>query len=143
MNTAPIQRPTMTMAFNHTNSPRTFTTPAPAAPVEKVEMFPIRDNIMFQFLDATGGGKGKFTDRSTASGIIIAQDDMQQKLPRWAQVTNVGPKSQVKPGEYILIEALMWTYGTEINDEKYWKTDDSRVMMVTDDIELTRNTTFS
>lgn len=142
MQNVTFQHPPM-QSFSRALREPAFTATPVEQPVEKVEMFPIRDNVMFQFLDATGGGKGKFTDRATASGIIIAQDEMQQKLPRWGCVTAVGPKSQVKPGEYILIEALMWTYGTEINDEKYWKTDDTRIMMVTDDAELTRNTTFS
>ena len=107
------------------------------------QVFPIKNHIMFQFLDDTGGSKGKFSNRSTASGIIIAQTDMQQKVPRWGKVYNAGPESLVKEGEFILIEALMWSYGTEINDDlKLWKTDDSKVLMVTTDEALTNGTEF-
>ena len=106
------------------------------------QVFPIKNHIMFQFMDETGGSKGKFSDRATSSGIIIAQTDMQQKLPRWGRVVAVGPESEVKVGEFVLIEALMWTYGTEIDGEKMWKTDDSRVMMVTTEEKDTEGTVF-
>lgn len=105
-------------------------------------LHPLKDNIMFQFLDETAGSKGKFTDRKTESGIVLPTLDSSQKLPRWGRVVAAGPKSAVKPGEFILIEALMWTYGVELEDQKYWKTEDSKVMMVTDDISLTTKTSF-
>jgi len=104
---------------------------------------PLNDNIMFRFLDETGGGKGKFADRATPSGIIIAQTDMQQKLPRWGEVLAVGPDSTIKVGEYILVNALMWTYGTEIDGQKMWKTDDGQIIFATDDHKLTIGTEFS
>ena len=106
---------------------------------------PLNNNIMFQFLDATGGAKGKFTDRKTESGIIIPTLDSAQKLPRWGRVVALGPKAEeagLEVGNYVLIEALMWSFGTEIDGEKLWKTDDSKVLMVTDDIDLTTRTSF-
>ena len=108
----------------------------------KTAIVPLKNNIMFQFLDETGGSKGTFADRATASGIIIAQTAAQQKLPRWGKVTAVGPDSAVSIGDFILVEALMWTFGTEIDGEKMWKTDDSRVLMVTDDEKTTEGTVF-
>lgn len=104
---------------------------------------PLRDNIIFRFLDETGGGKGKFSDRVLTSGIIIAQTDMQQKQPRWGEVLAVGPESTIKVGEYVLVNALMWTYGTEIDGQKMWKTDDGQLIFATDDINLTVGTEFS
>jgi co-chaperonin GroES (HSP10) len=104
---------------------------------------PLRDNIIFRFLDETGGGKGKFSDRVLTSGIIIAQTDMQQKQPRWGEVLAVGPDSTIKVGEYVLVNALMWTYGTEIDGQKMWKTDDGQLIFATDDINLTIGTEFS
>ena len=100
---------------------------------------------MFQFLDSTGGAKGKFTDRTTQGGIIIPTLDSEQKLPRWGQVIALGPEAAeagLAVGDYILIEALMWSFGTEIDDAKMWKTDDSKVMMVTDDVNDTTRTSF-
>ena len=103
----------------------------------------LKNYIMFQFLDETGGAKGKFTDRKYGeTGIIIPVLDSSQKLPRWGKVVAAGPEAQVVEGEYILIEALMWSYGIDFDGEKLWKTDDSKVMMVTDDIEETYKTSF-
>lgn len=103
-----------------------------------MKIHPLRTNIVFQFLDETAGKKGRFTDRKTESGIIIPTLDSAQKEPRWGVVTAAGPDSEVKEGEYIFIEALMWSYGFEFEDEKYWKTDDSKVLFATDDYELTK-----
>lgn len=103
---------------------------------------PLDANIMFRFLDDSGGGKGKFNDRTLASGIIIAQTDMQQKQPRWGEVLAVGPEATLKVGEYILVEGLMWTFGTEVDGQKMWKTDEDKIIFVTDDIKMTEGTEF-
>ena len=103
---------------------------------------PLNDKIMFQFLDDTGGAKGKFSDRTLASGIIIAQSEMKQKQPRWGEVLAVGPESSVKVGEYILIEGLMWTFGTEIDGQKMWQTDEDKIIFVTDNKADTEGTEF-
>ena len=109
-----------------------------------MKILPLRNNVLFRFLDSTGGAKGRFTDRKTESGIIIPTLDSAQKLPRWGQVVAAGPDAGVVEGEYILIEALMWSNGTvsEFDGEKLWKTDDSKIIMVTDDVEETRKTSF-
>jgi co-chaperonin GroES (HSP10) len=104
---------------------------------------PISNNIMFYFLDSTGGSKGKFTDRRTESGIIISTTDEGQKVPRWGKVVAVGPEAQVAVGDFILVEALQWSFNTEFEGEKLWKTDDTRVIMVTDDHMDTINTSFT
>ena len=103
-----------------------------------MNILPLKTNIVFQFLDATGGAKGKFTDRKTDSGIIIPTLDSAQKESRWGVATHVGPDSEVKVGEYIYIEALMWSFGFEVDGEKYWKTDDSKILFATDDFESTK-----
>ena len=95
---------------------------------------PLRNNILFIFLDETSGPKGKFTDRKTKEGIILPILDSTQKHPRWGKVLAVGPDTTVKVGEYILIEGLQWTFGVKLDDVKMWKTDDSRVIVVTDDL---------
>lgn len=99
---------------------------------------PLKNNILFQFLDETGGSKGKFTNRRTEAGIILPTLNSDQKSPRWGKVVAVGPDvAGVSVGEYIYIEALAWTYGVTFEDDKYWKTDDSRIIFVTDDPEET------
>jgi co-chaperonin GroES (HSP10) len=107
-----------------------------------MNILPLKNNVMFKFLDETAGSKGKFTDRKTEGGIILPTLDSSQKLPRWGKVVAVGPDAQVAVGEYILIEALMWSFGTEVDGEKMWKTDDSKIVLVTDDVTETYKTSF-
>ena len=105
-------------------------------------ILPLRNNILFQFLDETHGAKGRFTDRKLDSGIIIPTLDSAQKIPRLGKVVAAGPDAQVVEGELILIESLMWSYGVELDGVKYWKTDDTKILMVTTDIEETKGTSF-
>lgn len=95
---------------------------------------PLRDTIIFQFIDETSGIQRGFTD-VTKSGIVIAQAPSQQKVARWGKVVAVGPESGVLPGQFVLIEALQWTTRTEIDGDNFWKTEDSRILAVTDRIE--------
>lgn len=107
-----------------------------------MKLIPIKTNVMFRFLDATGGAKGRFAGESTSSGIIIPTLDSAQKIPRWGVVIAAGPESEVAEGEYILIESLMWSNGSvsEFNGEKVWKTEDKYIMLATTNIEETRRT---
>lgn len=103
-------------------------------------VYPLRDVVLFQFLDETGGSKGRFHDRVTGSGIILASSVSSQKVHRWGRVYAVGPdvKDDLKPGDFILIEALMWVEGIKLDaDTKIWKTDPSKVLLVTTDINET------
>lgn len=95
---------------------------------------PLRDTIIFQFIDETNGIQRGFTD-ITKSGIIIQQAASQQKVARWGQVKAVGPESAVEVGQFVLVEALQWTLRTEVDNEPLWKTDDSRVLAVVDNID--------
>ena len=96
---------------------------------------PLGNNIMFQFLEATEGKKGAFVEKHSL--LIIPKTVSTQKVARWGKVLAVGPKVDgVQPGDYVLIEALMWMEGVKLNEtEKVWKTDDSKVLAVTNDIE--------
>lgn len=94
---------------------------------------PLNNNVMFQFLEETGGAKGRF-HATTKSGIILATGADHQKRNKWGVVLAAGPKTTVKPGEYILIESLMWMEGTEVDGVKMWKTDDTKILAVTDDL---------
>jgi co-chaperonin GroES (HSP10) len=95
---------------------------------------PLGNNVMFRFLDFTGGAKGRFTD-TLGSGIITLPTAASQKVHRWGEVLAVGPKVDgVVPGDFILIEALMWMEGTKVDDVRMWKTDDSKILCVTNDI---------
>ena len=90
---------------------------------------------MFRFLDSSGGKKGRF-HVTTRSGIIIAPGSIdEQKKARWGEVIAAGPKAEVVPGDFILIEALMWMEGTQVDGVRMWKTDDSKILAVTNDID--------
>jgi co-chaperonin GroES (HSP10) len=58
----------------------------------------------------------KFDGRITSSGIILPGDDGKDSgiRPRWAEVYAVGPEqTDVKVGEWILVEHGRWTRGVE------------------------------
>jgi hypothetical protein len=96
------------------------------------------NNLLFTFLDQTTGDKGKFVERSRGVIIVPVLDSAQASSHRWGKVQSVGSKVDgVQPGDYILIEALMWTPASSFNGEKIWKTNDEKVLCVTDDIGLT------
>ncbi len=92
------------------------------------------NNVMFKFLDETVGTKGAFVETHQKLGIIIPVTNNTQRVHRWGEVVAVGPKVDgLVPGDFILIEALMWMEGVKVGDEKVWKTDDSKVLAVTND----------
>lgn len=99
---------------------------------------PLKNNVIFKFLDETTGKKGSFVDRQLASGIILPGAQVsRQKVHRWGLVVAAGPEADgLNPGDYILIESMMWMEGVKLADgEKVWKTDSSKVLAVTNDIE--------
>lgn len=103
--------------------------------IDRLDLF--GNNVLFRFLDSTGGEGKRFTDRASASGIVISARKADQNNPRWGQVLAVGPDSDVKVGEYIFIEGSAWSPEIEFAGEKFWKTDDYRIIMTTDDIDET------
>ena len=109
-----------------------------------MKLTPLKNYVMFRFLDTTSGSKGKFVDRTTKGGIILPILDSSQKLPRWGEVVAAGPQCTVKPGDFILIEALMWSFGTTstFDGSKIWKTDEDKIIMTADTAEDTYETSF-
>jgi co-chaperonin GroES (HSP10) len=60
-----------------------------------------------------------FGEIKTASGIVIRSDDGQAHgiKPRWGKVYKVGPKqTDIKEGQWVLIEHGRWTRKVKIND---------------------------
>jgi hypothetical protein len=58
-----------------------------------------------------------FGDMKTASGLIIRSDDGKAHgiKPRWGQVYKVGPnQTDVKVGQWILVEHGRWTRGVKV-----------------------------
>lgn len=102
---------------------------------------PLRSTVLFQFLDDTGGAKGRFSERTKGQIIIPVLDSAQHKTDRWGKVVSVGPDVfGVAPGEFILVKALQWTRAAEIDGMKIWKTNDEQIIVVTDDEDATFTT---
>jgi hypothetical protein len=101
---------------------------------------PLKNTVLFQFLDDTGGAKGRFSERYNGSIVIPVLNSNQNKSSRWGKVVSIGPEVQeVKVGDFILIEPLQWTNNEVFEGEKIWKTDEGKIMLSTDDESQTYN----
>lgn len=72
---------------------------------------PIRDHVMIVDMN--------FESRTSAGGIILNSDNGKDSgiRPRWGRVYAVGSEqTDVKPGEWILVEHGRWTRGFELED---------------------------
>lgn len=95
---------------------------------------PIENGIIFKFLE---GISNKAFDNRTSWGFEIRDRVNDAKRPRWAIVERIGPKvTQVSEGDYILIENLQWTNALEYKNDKFWKTNESKVIMVSKEMPL-------
>lgn len=95
----------------------------------------IEDKIAFKFLEDTDGNG--FSSTTEAGLIVQRQDDKQVNVPRWGVALKCADAvTEIKEGEYILIEPLGWTTSLELSevyDEKFWVTTESKVMAVSDE----------
>lgn len=76
------------------------------------KIIPLNDNVLITDMD--------FGEQKTTSGIIIRSDDGKSEgiRPRWGKVWAIGPKqTDVKVGEWILVEHGRWTRGVTVQDE--------------------------
>ena len=98
------------------------------------EVSVLDDGIIFKFLEKISA---KMFDNTTTWGFVIRDATDDVKRPRWGVVERIGPKvTQVSVGQYVLIENLQWTNGLEYNGDKFWKTNESKLMMVSDEKPL-------
>lgn len=92
------------------------------------EIKAIEDGIIFKFIEDIAS---KTFENKTDWGFIIKDKMNDVKRPRWGQALVVGPKvKHVAVGDYILIENLQWTNRLDYKDDKFWKTNESKVIMV-------------
>lgn len=99
-----------------------------------MELRPLNNTVLFKFLDDTSAKGGRFAERTKSSIIIPVLDSVQKTTNRWGRVVAVGPKVDgLEPGDFILIQALQWTFGAEYDDQKVWKTNPDQVIVVTND----------
>jgi co-chaperonin GroES (HSP10) len=97
------------------------------------KIVPIRDKVLVSDMN--------FDSQKTFSGIIIPSDNGKVRgiHPRWAKVFAVGPEqTEVKVGEWILIEHGRWTRGIEyeIEDEEILElrmVDNAAILMSADE----------
>lgn len=76
------------------------------------ELKPLNDNILVTDMN--------FDARVTAGGIVLPSDDGKSEgvRHRWARVWKIGPKqTDVKIGEWILLEHGRWTRGVKVLDD--------------------------
>ena len=90
----------------------------------------INNHIIFQFNDEVDHD-GKFIDKHSMLHIIAGDFNQSASMPRWGTVVLAGPlvdKDISTPGNQILIENLKWTIGFKIQNQTYWRTDESCVI---------------
>lgn len=86
-------------------------------------------SIIFQFLEQTDNALSNKTDW----GFEIKDGKKDLQVPRWGKVISTGKDVKiVKETDYILIEPLMWTLQIEVDKEKYWSTNETKVIFTTD-----------
>jgi hypothetical protein len=89
----------------------------------------LEDGILFKFIETLSN---KSFDNTTDWGFVVKDKTDDFKRPRWAVAEVLGPTvKHVQVGDYILIENLQWTNGLDYLGDKFWKTNESRVMMIT------------
>lgn len=103
---------------------------------------PIKDRILFKFLEDLDNTS---FHQKTESGIfVVEKKENQVDDERWGKVMAVGPEVEktglVKVGDYILMEALGWTNGMQIEeagpsegDKRFWFTKLDKVICVSDE----------
>jgi co-chaperonin GroES (HSP10) len=78
----------------------------------KGKVVPIRDHVLVSDME--------FGEQVTASGIVIKSDNGKSAgvKPRWGRVWAIGPEqTEVKVGEWIMIEHGRWTRTIEVEQE--------------------------
>jgi len=86
------------------------------------------NTIIFQFEDAITS-KGEFQSKHSIFWLN-ANFDESAKRPRWGIVLSAGPHCEhVVAGDRVLLPALRWTSSAEYDGQKYWKTDDTQVVI--------------
>lgn len=93
-----------------------------------------------------------FENRVTSGGIVLRSDNRKSEgvRPRWARVWKVGPKqTDVKEGQWILVEHGRWTRGIELEDENTGETIEARrvenkaIIVISDEVQSDDNVGLS
>lgn len=94
----------------------------------------LRNGIVFQFEEKVTKSKKSTFEEATDWGFQLNNDfDESAKKSRWGIIVAAGDEvidEGLVPGARILIEALAWTNGFDVDGETYWKTDESKVLAI-------------
>lgn len=89
-----------------------------------------KTRILFQFVENTRTGS---FNNTTDWGFEIKKPVEDIKAPRWAKVLVVGKDVKaVKPGQYVLVEPMMWTNAFTYENEKYWATAEEKLIAMSE-----------
>lgn len=91
----------------------------------------LKNHILFKFVDPVNA-KGEFVRAQTDFGLqFLSTVDDSSKAPRWGEVISVGPDVEnVSVGDFVLLPALRWTIGTKYEGLRFWRTDETEVVVV-------------
>ena len=98
---------------------------------------PIKDHVIVEDMS--------FGMQTTSKGLIIPNDDGADHgiKPRWARVYAVGPKqTDIRVGQYILVDHGRWTRGVELDDTETGETktirmvDNNDILAVSDEPQV-------
>jgi co-chaperonin GroES (HSP10) len=100
--------------------------------IKHIKIRAIQDDVIVCNMD--------FGEMKTSSGIVLRSDDGQLHgiKPRWGRVYRVGPKqTEIKEGQWILIEHGRWTRKVKIHDGEteleIQKVDKEAILAVSDE----------
>ena len=96
-----------------------------------MKLTPLGDKIFFVFADEIISDHFQV---ETKSGLIIKETALDVGTKdRWGLITNVGKDvTEVKIGQYVLIEKLKWTNAIRMNEQKIWMTNQNHILAVSD-----------
>jgi hypothetical protein len=95
-----------------------------------MELKPLKNSFLFEFVNDTAGGQ--FIEKNKGSIILTNQDlSHQGKFARFVRVKEIGKDvTAFKPGDLVLVEALMWTREVKFGERSIWKSDETKVIGV-------------
>jgi co-chaperonin GroES (HSP10) len=89
---------------------------------------PLRNKFYFQFED--GATRLGFQEK-TAAGVILPVSQETAKNSRWGIVTAIGKDvKEFAVGDKVLIESMMWTNVINYSSERFWMSDEDKVIAV-------------
>lgn len=89
-----------------------------------------KSRIIFKFVEDTRAGS---FDNKTSWGFEIKKPIEDIKTHRWGEALVVGKDvTGVKPGQFILVEAMMWSNSFTHENSKYWVTAEEKVIGTSD-----------